>query len=76
MSPEPSEEERQRGFKRPVRRKYIHADKCGATTDLGPTVAETFARNPGFYEWGFCIACVRRYAIEEFTWPDGSRVGT
>jgi len=66
-----SEEERAKGFVRPVRRKYIHL-KCGSVTTMGQAIAETYARNPtGFYSGTYCAACRDHFPIGEngeFVW--------
>lgn len=126
-----SDEERARGFVRPVRRSYVHTglrgpryelfeltpeeherydqfgyvryeaypaddypttgrywtqpqlDKvgkgCGAVTTMGQVIAETYAREPGFYGATYCVGCRMHLPVGvngEFTW-DGSeeRVG-
>ena len=74
-----SEEERAKGFIRPVRRAYIH-DKCGGLTTMGLALAETYARDPAFYGATFCVGCRAHFpvgAAREFTW-DGTtqKVGT
>lgn len=48
-----SEEERAKGFVRPVRQTYTHT-KCGADTRMGLAIAETYARDPKFYNGTFC----------------------
>ncbi len=40
-----SEEERSKGFIRPVRQSYSHS-KCGVVTKMGLALAETYARDP------------------------------
>ena len=75
-----AEEERAKGFVRPVREKYTHL-KCGAVTRMGRTIAETYARNPQFYSGTFCVACGGHFPVGpdgEFVWDDGSnqKVGT
>lgn len=73
-----SEDERARGFVRPVRRQYVH-EKCGTATTMGPTIAETYARNPSFYGGTFCVHCRGHFPVGargEFVWEDGSKVGT
>lgn len=47
-----SEQERAAGFVRPVRRSYVHTT-CGVATTMGQAIAETYARDPGFYDFGF-----------------------
>lgn len=73
-----SDAERAKGFVRPVRRTYIHT-VCGAATTMGQAIAETYARNPGFYSGTFCARCRTHFPVGpegEFTWEDGSKVGT
>jgi len=75
-----SEEERAKGFVRPVRRAYQH-EKCGTITTMGVALAETYARHPGFYGGTFCVGCHAHFpvgAAGEFIWDDGSgaKVGT
>lgn len=68
-----SEEERARGFVRPVRRTYRHL-KCGTTTTMGLAIAETYARNPAFYTGTFCSECRTHFPVGEageFVWIDG-----
>ena len=48
-----SEEERAKGFIRPVRRTYIH-EECGTVTTMSVAIAETYARDPKFYGLTFC----------------------
>lgn len=73
-------EERAKGFVRPVRRKYLHT-KCGTVTTMGQAIAETYARDPGFYSGTFCCGCHTHFPVGadgEFAWDDGSgqKVGT
>jgi hypothetical protein len=73
-----SEQERERGFVRPVRRTYIH-EGCEQTTTMGQALAETYARNPTFYGATYCVHCSMHRPVGEhgeFVWPDGSKVGT
>lgn len=73
-----AEEERAKGFIRPVRRSYVHL-KCGSKTTMSQTIAETYARDPFFYGGTFCCACGSHFPIGEdgeFVWSDGSKVGT
>jgi len=75
-----SEEERAKGFIRPVRRSYVH-EVCGVVTTMGTSIAETYARNPSFYGATYCVHCGvhRPVGINgEFHW-DGTpedKVGT
>ena len=73
-----SPEERSKGFIRPVRRTYIH-EKCGSATTMGIALAETCARDPGFYSGTFCATCKDHFPVGEkgeFVWKDGSKVGS
>jgi hypothetical protein len=74
-----AEEERAKGFVRPVRHSYIH-EKCGVVTRMGQTLAETYARDPFFYSGTFCVGCGSHFPVGEdgeFLW-DGTneKVGT
>lgn len=72
------EEERAKGFVRPVREKYIHIT-CGTVTIMGRQIAETYARNPQYYGATFCCHCRDHFPVGEsgqFKWEDGSMVGT
>ena len=69
-----SEEERAKGFVRPVRRSYIH-DKCHVMTTMGQALAETYARDPYFYSGTFCCGCGKHFPVGEngeFTWANTS----
>jgi hypothetical protein len=74
-----SEEERNKGFVRPLRRSYIHtAGKCrGAETRMGLALCETYASDPKFYGATFCAVCGGHYPVAEFLWAeDGEVVGS
>lgn len=114
-----SEEERAKGYMRPVRNKYQHVGKrpvyplipltpeqaelysdenytgfekypeqmlprkgkfwtqieldggCNVVTTMGPSIAETHARNPKFYSATYCAGCERHFNIDQFVW-DGT----
>lgn len=74
-----SETERAQGFVRPLRLSYIH-EVCGAITTMAQPIAETYARQPGFYGATYCTTCRMHRpvgAAGEFVWEgDGSKVGT
>jgi hypothetical protein len=76
-----SDEERAKGFVRPVRTQYRH-QRCGEVTTMGLALAETYARDPHFYGGTFCAACREHYPVGEngeFTWVGegaGQKVGT
>ena len=65
-----SDEERAKGFVRPVRSSYIHT-KCGGLTKMGSALAETYAREPRFYGATYCVHCTAHFPVAEFQW-DGT----
>lgn len=74
-----SDEERAKGFIRPVRKSYVHLS-CGGVTTMGLALAETYAREPGFYNGTYCAVCCTHFPVGEageFVW-DGTdqKVGT
>lgn len=72
-----SEEERAKGFVRPLRRAYIHQDGCGALTTMGVALCETYARDPKFYGATYCTGCSMHRPVSEFRWnEDGQVVGS
>lgn len=73
-----SEEERAKGFVRPVRRSYQH-EKCGTVTTMAQALAETYARNPAFYGSTFCVGCKTHLlvgATGEFVWVENGAATT
>ena len=74
-----TKEERRKGFVRPVRRTYLH-EKCGTTTTMGIALAETYARDPGFYGATMCVRCKGHFPVGadgEFVWEGtNEKVGT
>lgn len=71
-----AEEERFRGYVRPVRRSYVHAT-CGVQTTMAQSIAETYARDPKFYSGTFCCGCGAHFPLGEFAWSDdGTEVGS
>lgn len=83
-----SDEERAKGFVRPVRTQYRHVGVrredgsplpymtgCGKVTTMAQAIAETIARDPGFYQGTYCAHCGMHRPLEEFRWLDGSQVG-
>jgi len=74
-----SEEERSKGFVRPVRELYCHLT-CGAETRMSRPIAETYARDPSYYGATFCVKCRAHYPVGEsgeFVWShDGQKVGS
>ena len=85
-----SEEERAKGFVRPLRRSYRHVGPeigsifpldqprgCGSVTDMGLALCETYARDPKFYGSTYCVYCQKHLPVTEFVWvEDGKRVGS
>jgi hypothetical protein len=70
-----SEEERAKGFVRPVRTSYIHMDpECRVVTRMGQELAETYARDPEFYGATYCVGCKMHRPVSEFTWMIGGDV--
>ncbi len=74
-----SEDEREKGYVRPVRTSYIHK-KCGGLTTMNQKIAETYARDPSFYGATFCAVCGSHFDLlkdreRQFLWDDGSGQG-
>jgi len=71
--------ERARGFVRPVRHSYRHLT-CGTVTTMGEAIAETYARDPHFYDSTYCAACRTHLPVGEdgeFVWEGSTeKVGT
>jgi len=65
-----SEEERGKGFVRPLRSSYVHS-RCATVTKMGTAIAETYAREPSFYASTFCVSCKDHFDVAEFVW-DGT----
>lgn len=65
-----SPEERAKGFVRPYRDSYIHKP-CGALTKMHRDIAETYARDPSFYNGTFCVGCRKHFPLDQFVW-DGT----
>jgi hypothetical protein len=65
-----SDEERAKGFVRPVRRSYKHLT-CGTVTTMAQAIAETYARQPSFYGATYCVGCRTHLPVGvdgEFVW--------
>lgn len=72
-----SEAERARGFVRPYRAVYVHDPGCGAVTRMARDIAETYARDPNFYGFTYCVGCHMHKPVHEFRWDDSEeRVGS
>lgn len=74
-----SEEDRKKGFIRPVRTSYKHT-VCGVVTHMPQKCAESYAVNPSFYSGTFCCGCGDYFPVGvngDFIWlDDGTKVGT
>jgi len=74
-----SDEERAKGFVRPVRLTYVHLT-CGAPTNMAQAIAETYARDPSFYGGTYCATCRGHFPVGpdgEFVWQGTEeKVGT
>lgn len=67
-----SDEELAKGFVRPVRQTYQHLT-CGRQTTMGLAIAETYARDPGFYGATYCVVCRMHRPVGErgeFVWVE------
>jgi hypothetical protein len=62
-----SDEERAKGFVRPVREVYVH-ELCNTETRMNITIAETYARDPKFYGATYCVYCKKHLPVGEFVW--------
>lgn len=85
-----SEAERAKGFVRPVRTAYIHAghnpemsgpvlikpgaNGCGARTVMAQSIAETYARDPKFYNGTFCVGCREHRPLDQFIWEGTNEI--
>ena len=53
---------------------------CGSTTTMNSAIAETYARDPGFYGGTYCAHCAEHFPVGaqgEFVWEGtNERVGT
>jgi hypothetical protein len=70
-----SDEERAKGFVRPLRTAYQHVT-CGAITTMNQAIAETYAANPGFYGATYCTNCHKHLPVGErgdFVWVENGK---
>lgn len=63
------EEERAKGYVRPVRQSYVHL-KCGTETTMGLAIAQTYARDPKFYGATFCVGCGAHFPLRSLDFED------
>jgi len=66
-------EERAKGFVKPLRDSYVHRN-CGASTKMGRSIAETYARDPRFYSGTFCVRCGEHFPLIQFVWQGGGEL--
>lgn len=71
-----SDEERAKGFVKPVRYAYVHSICGGETRINNQAIAETYARDPEFYSGTFCVHCRKHFPLADFTWSDGEPMET
>ena len=67
-----SDEERAKGYIRPIRKSYYHI-KCWAVTKMGQDIAESYARSLSFYGATYCSNCKDHFPVGEdgeFVWDD------
>lgn len=70
-----SEEEKAKGFVRPVRISYLHLE-CGAITTMNRSIAETYAARPTFYGSTYCTRCYKHRPVGadgEFVWVENGK---
>ena len=78
-----SDQERNKGFIRPLRLTYYH-QTCGSKTTMSRPLAETYAVKPEFYGATYCASCKQHRPVGhegEFFWVHNGtitdeRVGT
>lgn len=78
-----SDADKARGFTRPYRTLYVHAENlggCGAVTHMSQSLSQTYAADPSFYGATFCVGCSKHRPVGEngeFYWDGTSiKVGT
>jgi hypothetical protein len=55
----------------------LKGNGCGALTRMGRAIAETYARDPSFYNGTYCVGCRTHFPLDEFVWADSDeRVGS
>lgn len=62
-----TDEERAKGFCRPLRDTYTHK-VCNTDTTMNRVIAETYARDPKFYGGTFCVKCQNHFPLDQFVW--------
>ena len=67
-----SEDEKARGFVRPLRDSYVHR-VCHHVNTMGQSMAETLAKKPTIFSTIYCIGCKAHRPVGEFLW-DGTEL--
>lgn len=59
-------------------KKELENKGCGVVTTMSGPLAETYARDPGFYGGTFCCGCGTHYPVNQFIWEGSNdeRVGS
>ncbi len=47
---------------------------CGGLTRMGRALAETYARDPKFYDGTFCCGCRKHFPLDQFVWADTDEI--
>jgi hypothetical protein len=68
-----TKEEISKGYIRPLRRTYFHVE-CQSKTKMAIKIAQTFARNPTFYDATYCYKCQLHKPLREFLWVEGDKI--
>jgi len=79
-----TDDERAKGFVRPVRPSYTHVGPedgsspgCGKPTTIPGRTAENFARDTGHYSTTFCPTCKSHFPVAHYVWTGtDERVGS
>lgn len=53
-----------------------HSQGCKGQTLIAREIAETFAKDPGFYSATYCSVCRKHRPLSEFAWEDGTTLGS
>jgi len=67
------EDDRAKGYLRPLRHSYRHKE-CETVTTMPVATAETYARDPWFYGGTYCCGCRMHRDLCEFVWTDGEEM--
>ena len=53
-------------FEYPITKRFPGG--CGTRTTMPQAIAETYARDPGFYSGTFCCSCMKHLPLDQFVW--------